>query len=153
MCSICMKSGTAYYAGSDWQRLLSWCHRIAPELFLHTWCWCRLISYNRITSVWSEGMVCAVCSYIDQWLADLFLNTTLPWKDFCIRYKCSMVISRFPWCISEKILQEWWSHLSLSSSRLILLLSCRLCFLMSSPATALTVPAPHLNVFFILLFA
>lgn len=65
--------------------------------YFYTWCWDRLISYYRITNVWSEWMVCTVCSYIDWRLTLLFLLFST--KD------CGFVTSplwwkAFSWCIT-----------------------------------------------------
>lgn len=76
MCSICKKVCCHYHAyylfllksKCDWQWILSCCHWIAPMLFLHV----VLIFFNRITNVWSEWMVCTVCSYIGSWLTVVF---------------------------------------------------------------------------------
>lgn len=95
MCFICKKSGAGcvrsllcilfipFEKGGVWLTAYSFMSQQNCARVIFTWE--RLISYNRITSVWSEWAVCTVCPYKDPWLTVFcFFCLFVFSEDFCV---------------------------------------------------------------------
>lgn len=95
MCFICKKSGAGcvrsllcilfipFEKAGVWLTAYSFMSQQNCARVIFTWE--RLISYNRITSVWSEWAVCTVCPYKDPWLTVFcFFCLFVFSEDFCV---------------------------------------------------------------------
>lgn len=95
MCFICKKSGAGcvrsllcilfipFEKAGVWLTAYSFMSQQNCARVIFTWE--RLISYNRITSVWSEWAVCTVCPYKDPWLTVFcFFCLFVFSEDFCM---------------------------------------------------------------------
>lgn len=118
MCFICKKSGAGcvrsllcilfipFEKAGVWLTAYSFMSQQNCACVIFTWE--RLISYNRITSVWSEWAVCTVCPYKDPWLTVFFCFVCLFSPKI---FACpSTIMTRFhpppPDPLSEIVLQE-----------------------------------------------
>lgn len=117
MCFICKKSGAGcvrsllcilfipFEKAGVWLTAYSFMSQQNCARVIFTWE--RLISYNRITSVWSEWAVCTVCPYKDPWLTVFcFFCLFVFSEDFCVPLHDNDTFPPPPDPLSEIVLQE-----------------------------------------------